>query len=182
MSRTRVRATVVRAVRPYWAHAPASGEGASLRGGRFNPVGQPALYASFSFETCAREVRFGSGPDPYTFLFLEVDCADIADLTDASVRSALGVADEDIACPNWEDEMTRGLEPASHRLAVRLIDLGYAGVIVPSFAKGAATDDLNLVLWNWDVTDRLDGTSNNAVTILEKGQLPRNPDSWKNTS
>ena len=182
MPRTRVRATVVRAVRPHWAHAPASGEGAAFRGGRFNPVGQPALYTSFSFETCAREVRFGSGPDPYTFLFFEIDCADIANLTDAAVRDALGIADEDIACPNWEDEMTRGLAPASHRLALRLIDAGYAGIIVPSFAKGAAADDLNPVLWNWDVTDRLDGTSKNAVMILEKGQLPLTSASCKRAS
>ena len=182
MHRKRVRATVVRAVRPYWAHAPASGEGAALRGGRFNPVGIPALYTSFSFESCAREVRFGSGPDPYTFLFLKVDCADIADLTDPGVRDTLGVADEDIACPNWEDEMTRGLEPASHRLANRFIDLGYAGIVVASFAKGARSDDLNLVLWTWDISDQLDGKTRNAVMVLEQEQLPRNPGSWKRTT
>ncbi|MGB3723390.1 MAG: RES domain-containing protein [Pacificimonas sp.] len=149
MHRKRVRATVVRAVRPYRAPAPASGEGAALRGRRFNPVGTPALYTSFSFETCAREVRFGSGHDPYTFLFLKVDSADIADLTDPGVRDIFGIADEDIACPNWEDEMTRGSEPASHSLALRLIDLSYAGIVVPSFAKGARSDDLNLVMWTW---------------------------------
>lgn len=172
----------MRAVRPYWAHAPASGEGSALRGGRFNPFGMPALYTSFSFATCAREIRFGSGTDPYTFLFLQVDCADIADLTDPGVRNELSIADADIVCPNWEDEMTMGQTPTSHRLADRLITSGYAGIIVPSFATGAGSEDVNLVLWNWDVVATLGGTARNAVVVLEEGQLPRNSESWNRMS
>ena len=46
--------------------------------------------------------------------------------------------------------MLAGIVPAPQRLADRLIAAGYAGMRVQSFAAGAGTDDLNLVLWRWD--------------------------------
>lgn len=176
----RLRARLIRAAKPYWTYAPSSGEGAARHGGRFNPVGMPALYASFGFETAAREVRFSVTADPYTFYFLDVDCRPIADLTSASVRDALGVAFADLACPNWESEMHKGIEPASHALARRLIALGYAGIIVPSFARGAQDGDRNLVLWRWE-----DGTGRSAagdaastVRVLKRASLPADLSSW----
>lgn len=35
-------------------------------------------------------------------------------------------------------------------LAEAAISKGFAGIIVPSFARGARADALNLVLWRWD--------------------------------
>ena len=37
-------------------------------------------------------------------------------------------------------------------LAERLIADGYAGLQVPSFAKGSTGEDLNMVLWVWGCT------------------------------
>jgi hypothetical protein len=40
----------------------------------------------------------------------------------------------------------------TQNLADRLIDDGYAGMRVRSFAKGATAMDLNMVLWVWGST------------------------------
>jgi RES domain-containing protein len=174
----RVKATVVRAARPYWTYRPASGKGAAAHGGRFNPKGMPALYTSFSFNTAAKEVRFGLNVDPYTFYFLEVDCADIVDLSDAGVRRTLGIAWSDVECPSWESDMNKGIEPACHTIARRLIAAGYDGAIVNSFANGATPDDLNLVLWTWDDLTDTDKSTNHAIRVLKRDQLPRDRSSW----
>jgi len=57
--------------------------------------------------------------------------------------------EEELRCPNWEREMLAGIIPASQRLADWLITAGYVGMRVQSFAPGAGTNDLNLVLWRW---------------------------------
>lgn len=171
--------TVVRAAKPYWSFAPTSGDGASEHGGRFNPIGTPALYTSFSFNTAAKEVRFSLNNDPYTFYFLQIDCKDIADLSDPKVRKKLKVHWNDLECPNWESDMNKGVEPACHALAKRLIDEGYAGIIVNSFARGATPDDLNLVLWTWDDVTERKIRSDHTVCVLERDALPRDVSSWR---
>jgi RES domain-containing protein len=60
---------------------------------------------------------------------------------------AAGVKFADIACP-WELDLADGREPASWRVANRLRKMA-AGILVPSFAKGARQDMYNLVLWKW---------------------------------
>ena len=40
-------------------------------------------------------------------------------------------------------------EAPTQRLARALIEEGYAGMQVVSFAPGSAATDLNLVLWTW---------------------------------
>lgn len=174
----RLRATVVRAAKPYRAFEPTSGEGAAKFGGRFNPVGTPALYTSFSFNTAAKEVRFSLNADPYTFYFLEIDCDDIADLTDPAVRAACGVSLSDLECPNWESEMRKGVEPSSHAVARRLIAEGLAGAIVPSFASGADRGDRNLVLWTWVDMTGASSSDRHSVRVLERDALPSTLESW----
>lgn len=176
----RLSARVIRAAKPYWMYAPSSGQGAARHGGRFNPVGMPALYASFSFEAAAREVRFSVSSEPYTFYFLEVDAWPVADLVSTDVRGALGVQPDALACPNWESEMNRGIEPASHALARRLIAQGYAGIVVPSFARGARAEDRNLVLWQWEEVSEgsRELEARSTVRVLERASLPSDLSSW----
>lgn len=170
-----VRDLLVRGVPPSWAHAPTSGDGAAANGGRFNKIGVAALYMSFGIETAAREVRFALNKNPYTFYFIEVDCADIADLTDPGVLSALNIDPADLEAPNWESEMRRGDEPSTHRIAASLISAGYAGIIVPSFAPGASPGDKNLVLWKWDDIDAAPSSSPHRVRVLGRDRLPMSP-------
>ena len=50
----RYQGKLFRALNPLYARDPLSGHGAELHGGRFNPKGMPALYASLSVVTALR--------------------------------------------------------------------------------------------------------------------------------
>ena len=91
---------VYRAHNPRWAFAPDSGHGAALSGGRFNPVGMPALYTSLRFETAWLEAQqaFPFKAQPMTLCAYEVACADVLDLTDAATLAGEGIAGADLAC------------------------------------------------------------------------------------
>ena len=51
--------------------------------------------------------------------------------------------------------MLGGAVAASERLADRLTDEGYAGMLVRSFAFAAGEDDVNLALWRWGTATQL---------------------------
>jgi len=166
---------VHRAHHPRWSFAPASGEGAALHGGRFNPKGVLALYTSLRLETAWLEAQqaFPFKAQPMTMVAYRVDCADIVDLTDAASRAALDATSADLACA-WEDLAARGAEPPSWALARRLIGEGRAGIIVPSFAAGAAADDVNAVFWRWS-----DDPPHQVRVVDDAGRLPRDDLSWR---
>ena len=77
------------------------------------------------------------------------------------------------AC-DWGNALLAGREPEPWPVVRRLLAMGSAGVLVPSFAHGATADDQNLVLWRWgpDLPHR--------VTVHDpSGKLPRNQLSWR---
>jgi RES domain-containing protein len=147
---TRVDAVCYRAHDPRWAFAPASGAGAAVHGGRFNPKGQPALYLALAVETVFKEVTQGLPHrfDPLTVCAYDVACEGIADLTDPAARAAAGVRFEDMACA-WMYELAKGRRPRSWDIHAQLAGAGAAGILVPSFARFARPDERNLVLWTW---------------------------------
>ena len=164
-----------RAHNPRWAFAPASGEGAARHGGRFNRVGRAALYTSMRFETAWLEAQqaFPFKGQPMTICGYRVDCEDIEDLCDASVRRALDVKSEDLACA-WEYLADMGEVPPSWSVADRLMASGVAGIIVPSFAHGATASDRNVVFWTW-----ADAPPHEVKVIDEAARLPKNDASWR---
>lgn len=146
----RFQGIVYRAHNPFWPWSPLSGEGARQHGGRFNRVGVPALYTSLAPITALREIgSLRQRMQPTLLCAYDVDAGPVFDALDISNRKAFSVTDEDLVCPGWEREMLDGIIPASQKLADRLIAAGYVGLRTPSFAQGAAPDDLNLVLWSW---------------------------------
>ncbi len=159
-----------RAHDPRWSWTPLSGDGAALRGGRFNLRGQPALYLSLTPMTAVREASAGFAHrlEPLLLCTYAVDCEDIVDLRDGGH----GIAQADLACP-WALDLAEGREPASHGVVRRLLDDGAAGLLAPSFAHGAAPYDHNLVLWRWgrDRPHRVDVHD-------PSGRLPKNQLSW----
>jgi RES domain-containing protein len=165
---------VYRAHHPRWSFAPESGEGAARHGGRFNRTGVPALYTSARMETAWLEAQqgFPFKPQPMTLCGYEVDCAGIADLTDAAVRRRLAVTLADLACP-WEFLAATGREPPSWLLADRLIAAGHAGIRVRSFAPGATDLDVNVVFWRWTPAP-----PHKVRVIDDPGRLPRDGRSW----
>lgn len=138
-----------RVLSPRWAHAPLSGEGAKIRGGRWNPKGTAALYMSATLNTAVAEYQQDIGWRPGTFVAYDVDMPDIADLTDAATRHALDVAG-DALLEAWKHVLlVERREPACWTIVRRLLEQSFRGAVVPS---AAASGGRNLVLWQWDAS------------------------------
>ena len=103
----------------------------------------------------------------------QVDCEDIADLSDAATLVALGVDRTALACP-WEYLAGNGETPPSWALADRLIAAGQAGIIAPSFAPGASPADLNAICWRWSPDP-----PHQVRVIDDAGRLPKDDSSWR---
>ncbi len=143
------RGRLFRALNPLFASEPLSGGGAQLYGGRFNPTGVPALYASLTVLTALREANRAGSLQPTTLVSYDADIDDVFDSRDEAALAQEGMDPSALADDNWRDHMRSVGEVATQAFARRLIGKGRNGLIVRSFASGAAGDDLNLVLWRW---------------------------------
>jgi RES domain-containing protein len=163
-----------RAHDPKWAFTPTSGAGAAIHGGRFNPKGVEALYLALTLEGAFLEINQGFALKfaPCTMCSYDVDCNDLADLRTEDGRQQHSVNFNDLACA-WFSLAAAGTAPPSWQVARRLMDEGFAGVLVPSFAVGARSDWANLVLWQW--SEQLP----HRITVYDPHQqLPINQRSW----
>lgn len=170
----KLKGTVWRALNPRWSFAPDSGDGAARFGGRFNRLGLPALYTSLSFETAWMEAQQGLPfkAQPMTICGYEVDCDNIADLTDPLTCLNLGVDPAELSC-EWEYLVSLGTTPPTWLLADRLIAAGFAGIQVQSHAPGASRGDINVVFWTWSVDPP------HQVRVIDAShRLPKNDLSW----
>jgi len=138
-----------RALNPVFAREPLSGRGAELYGGRFNPKGIPALYISLSVMTALREVNQIGSLQPTTLVSYDANIDRIFDTRDEAALRAQGMDHSMLSDNTWRDQMKTGGEARTQAFARELIALGYCGLLVRSFASGAAKEDLNLVLWKW---------------------------------
>ena len=138
-----------RALNPVYASDPMSGRGAELYGGRFNPKGVPALYASTSVMTALREANQVGDLQPTTLVCYRAEIEMVFDTTDRAALKAMGIDEAALADPTWRDQMRISGEARTQRFARELIADGYNGLLVRSFAKGASGKNLNLVLWTW---------------------------------
>ena len=164
-----------RAHDPSWSFSPLSGEGARLKGGRFNRPGKATLYLSTAYDTAVGECTqgFANRMPPLTLCDCDVDCDPIADLSTAAARAALSVTLEELACP-WMTLMENREPVPSWQVAERMEAQGFAGMLVPSFFPGAEAKHLNLVLFTWG--DDLP----TLVRIYDPtGRLPKNRSSWE---
>jgi RES domain-containing protein len=171
----RLTGEVYRAHHPRWAYLPASGRGAALYGGRFNPKGMEALYTARRLETAWLEAQqaFPFKAQPMTVCTYEVDCEDVLDLTDQAELDRLGVTAADLSCP-WERIASGGQAPPTWSLARRLFADGMAGILVRSFAPGASAADVNAVFWRWS-----DRPPHQVRVVDDRGRLPRDGRSWR---
>jgi RES domain-containing protein len=79
---------------------------------------------------------------------------------------------EDLSCA-WKDLATRGITPPSWAIAQRLRLQKIAGIIVPSYAKGADSNDINVVFWKWGKR-----RPHKVKVVDDYGRLPKNMSSW----
>lgn len=141
--------------------SPASGEGARLYGGRWNPKGCPALYLAADAVTAVAEYYQGL-PKPGTLVPYRLDARAIADLTGATAESCDGRVAEAVAA-NWKAlALLEGKVPPSWGLAQELIAAGAEGALVPSVQNPGGRA---LVLWRWHDKDQ-DGEGA-ALTVLD---------------
>lgn len=165
----RFQGVVYRAIHPQWAWSPVSGEGARLRGGRFNRAGIPALYTSLSPMTALQEANALPRPmQPMVLCAYDIDADPVFDALSQPQRIDHAVTEADLRCPRWKVDMCAGIVPVSQALADRLITAGYVGMRVPSFAPGAGPDDVNLVLWRWS-----DRRPSRVALIDDEGRLTK---------
>lgn len=138
-----------RAHNPVWARQPLSGEGAARFGGRFNRIGRPALYTSLAPETALREANQVGTLQPITLVAYQADVGPLLDGRDKAALRPFGMTPAQLADPGWRDRMLSGKPVPTQELAEAAIIQGYAGIVVPSYARGAPEEALNLVLWDW---------------------------------
>ncbi len=143
------RGPLYRALNPIYAREPMSGKGAAIYGGRFNPKGIAALYASLSVVTALREANRVGAFQPTTLVSYEADIANVFDARDEALLAAEGMDPAALADAAWRDQMKASGEAKTQSFARRLIANGLNGLLVRSFAGGARRTDLNLVLWRW---------------------------------
>jgi RES domain-containing protein len=159
---------------PSWSFRPDSGEGARLKGGRFNRPGKATLYLSTAYDTAIGECTqgFANRMPPLTLCDYDVDCEPVADLSTGASRTALSVALKDLACA-WMTLMERGKPVPSWQVAERFEAAGYVGILVPSFFPGAGDKHVNLVLFRWG-----DGPPALVRVYDPAGRLPHDRSSW----
>lgn len=119
-----------------WQHRPFE-SGSHLTGGRWNPIGTPALYVAADYNTAILEMHQDI-IRPGTLVAYEIEASAIADLTEA---------DEAITRCLWREIYgVRKQTPPSWPVAERLIAAGAQGALVPSVQNRGGR---NLVLWRW---------------------------------
>ena len=145
----RFQGTVYRALNPVYAREPFSGRGAALYGGRFNPKGIAALYMSLTIMGAIREANQAGSLQPTMIVAYDADVDNIFDTRDEEGLEHFGMKTASLADAGWRDRMrSEGHAPGQMFVEV-LIEQGYQGLLVQSFALGASEGDLNLVLWEW---------------------------------
>lgn len=165
---------VYRAHIPAWSFEPLSGAGAAKYGGRFNPVGTPALYSSLTEITALAEYRqgFPHRPQPTTLCAYNVDCEDIIDISDPKQQALFAVKASDISS-DWEYQLHNAITPTTWILVTKMIQNNIAGIIAPSFAVNAPENAHNLILWKWG-----DVLPHQVLLIDDDRRLPENQTSW----
>ncbi|MDT0575851.1 RES family NAD+ phosphorylase [Croceicoccus sp. F390] len=138
-----------RALNPVYARDPLSGAGAARYGGRFNRIGRAALYTSLAPETALREANQVGTLQPTTLVAYQADVGPLLDGREAKALVPFGMTPTLLDDPAWRDRMLSRQSVPSHDLAEAALARGFAGILVPSYARAAPPDALNLVLWKW---------------------------------
>ncbi len=175
MPDTRVTGLAYRALQPYWAMDPLSGEGAQRHGGRFNTIGVSALYLALSPLGALAEYHQAGlphRPQPVTLCAYDIDVNDIVDLTLPEGRDLAKITLTGMSC-DFRYMKANNQLPPTWVMSEFLIRANKAGVLTPSYAQNAAEDAKNLVLWRWG-----DAPPHQVRFIDDQKQLPKNQDSW----
>ena len=131
------KGSLFRALNPPWAVQPLSGEGAKRFGGRFNVKGQAALYCSLSPVGALREANQAGAFQLVTLAAYEADLKPIFDACREDLLTGRKLTRPDLARSEWREIMRGGGIAPTQQFALDLIEDGYHGMLVPSFAPHA---------------------------------------------
>lgn len=145
-----------RALDPEYWHQPLSGAGAAKHAQRFNVTGMAALYTAQDPQTVLREKMQQGRLQPLLLIAIRARLRGLLDGRDPAELARFGVTADQIGADDWQDEVAREGRSASQRFAVAVRAAGHAGLVVPSYAKGATSGDVNVVLWRWDGIEVVD--------------------------
>ncbi len=120
-----------------------TGEGSRKFGGRWNPCGLAAIYASLTPEAAMAETlahqRYYGLPEhaamPRTFVAISFNLKRVLDLTDGDIRRRLAVSRKRMLQTNWRAEMNAGNVPLTQLLGQAASESGLDGLLVPSNAE-----------------------------------------------
>ena len=125
MADGRYQGPLYRALNPVYAREPLSGRGAERYGGRFNPVGLPALYTALDPATALREAHQVGSLQPTILVSYHADLGPVFDTGDAEGLTRFGLSEDDLADPGWRTAMLDGRRVATQEFASALIAAGY---------------------------------------------------------
>jgi RES domain-containing protein len=122
-----------------------TGEGSRLHGGRWNPPGIAAVYASFTPETAMEETlahfRYYGIPlhaaMPRIFVAIRAQLTKVLDLTEGVNRRRIQIAESRLLECDWRDDVKRGKESLTQLLGRAAKAAGFEAMIVRSAAAKA---------------------------------------------
>ena len=139
------KSTAFRSATPLYAREAdlLTGEGSRRFGGRWNPRGLAAIYASLTPETAMAETlahaRYYELPAqavmPRTFVALSFALNRVLDLTGGDIRRRLAFSKDRMVQTDWRAEMEAGNVPLTQALGQAASDIGLEGLLVPSAAE-----------------------------------------------
>ena len=99
-----------------------SGEGARMRGGRWNQPGSAAVYGSTTDTTALEECKANDRyygietKNPRLLVAIDAQLSGVLDLTSTGIRRTLGVTLKELAAEDWQKLMQVGRESSSQAL------------------------------------------------------------------
>jgi len=147
-----------------------TGTGSRRHGGRWNtPASFATVYASFSditalAESKANHLYYGLDPAdvlPRTLVAVDINLGKVLDLSDGTVRTAIGISSARMHRDDWRSLNRRGLEALTQAIGRAAYECGLEGVIVPACDGGR-----NLVLFPGNIQS----ASNVAIRNVERLQ------------
>lgn len=135
-----------------------SGAGSREFGGRWNPPGISAVYASLTPETAMEEAlahfRYYGIPAhaamPRTFVAIRAELSKVLDLTRGRVRQRLRISEKRLMQTDWRKDLQAGKTALTQLVGLAAFETEFEGLLVPSAADQAGR---NLVVFPENLLD-----------------------------